>query len=75
MRMSQHYFQALYNAGETHKGTDESAFNQILAFQSYKQLNAVFDHYAKISKRSIEKAIKSEFSGGIQEGLLAIGRK
>ena len=65
-----HQFQILYNAGKDGKGT----FSQILAFQSYKQLNAVFDHYEKLSKRSIEKAIDSEFSGDKEEGLLALGK-
>lgn len=67
-------FQSLYQAGEKRWGTDESQFNAILAAQSYEQLRVVFAEYAKISKRSVEQVIKSEFSGDIESGLLTIGR-
>ncbi|XP_070544362.1 annexin-B12-like [Ptychodera flava] len=63
---------ALYDAGEQQRGTDESRFNVILATRSFEQLRATFDEYAKISKKDIEKAIKSEFSGDIEQGLLTI---
>ncbi|XP_070544353.1 annexin A7-like isoform X2 [Ptychodera flava] len=63
---------ALYDAGEQQRGTDESRFNVILATRSFEQLRATFDEYAKISKKDIEKAIKSEFSGDIEKGLLTI---
>jgi len=33
----------------------------------------VFDEYAKISKKTVEEAIKSEFSGDIKDGLLTVG--
>jgi len=33
----------------------------------------VFDEYAKISKKSVEDAVKSEFSGDIKDGLLTVG--
>ncbi|XP_070544346.1 annexin-B12-like isoform X3 [Ptychodera flava] len=65
---------ALYDAGEKQWGTDESRFNAILASRSFEQLRATFDEYAKISKRDIEKSIKSEFSGDIEKGLLTIVR-
>ena len=68
------YFQALYEAGEKKLGTDESRFNAILAVQSYEQLNVVFDEYQKISRHSIEQAIKSEMSGDLKDGMLAIGK-
>ena len=67
------YFQALYQAGEKRWGTDESQFNAILASQSYEQLRVVFAEYLKLSKRSVEQVIKSEFSGDIERGLLTIG--
>ena len=66
-------FQALYKAGEKKIGTDESVFNQIIALQSFEQLQQVFWEYSKLSNRSIEQAISSEFSGDIQAGLLTIG--
>ncbi|XP_026468259.1 annexin B11-like isoform X2 [Ctenocephalides felis] len=65
--------QQLLQAGELkYFGTDESTFNMILCQRSYPQLRAVFDCYEKIVGHSIEHAIKSEFSGDIKDGLLAI---
>ncbi|VDN54426.1 unnamed protein product [Dracunculus medinensis] len=63
---------ALYNAGERRLGTDESAFNAILASQNYAQLRLVFQEYQKIASHPIERAIEAEFSGDIKDGLLAI---
>ena len=48
-------------------------FNRILASQSYPQLQAVFHEYQQMSRRTVEQVINSEFSGDIQDGLLAIG--
>jgi annexin A7/11 len=62
----------LYRAGEQRLGTDESCFNAILASQNHAQLRLVFEEYQKITKHSIEKAIESEFSSDIRDGLLAI---
>uniref|UniRef100_A0A914Z775 Annexin n=1 Tax=Panagrolaimus superbus TaxID=310955 RepID=A0A914Z775_9BILA len=62
----------LNRAGEQKLGTDESCFNQVLATQNYSQLRLVFDEYEKVTKHSIEKAIESEFSGAIKDGLLGI---
>ena len=66
-------FQSLYQAGEKRWGTDESMFNAIMASQSYEQLRAVFDAYQRISGKDIEKVIKSEMSGNLELGMLAIG--
>jgi len=63
---------ALYQAGEKKLGTDESTFNQILCSQSYEQLRCVFDEYHKISKKSIEQSVKSEMSGDLEKGFLAV---
>jgi Annexin len=63
----------LYQAGEKQLGTDESKFNQILCSQSYEQLRLVFEEYAKIAKKSIEASIKSEMSGDLEKGMLAVG--
>ncbi|XP_046680601.1 annexin B9-like isoform X1 [Homalodisca vitripennis] len=64
--------QALLNAGELQLGTDESTFNSILCTRSYPQLIQIFMEYQRLAGHGIEKAIKSEFSGDIESGLLAI---
>ena len=51
-------------------------FNQILCQRSFAHLRAVFNEYDQVSKkRTIEEAIKSEFSGDIKNSLLTLGKK
>jgi len=50
-------------------------FNQILCQRSFAHLRAVFEEYVKISKKTVEDAIKSEFSGDIKDGLLTVGKR
>ncbi|CAO1417273.1 unnamed protein product [Diamesa hyperborea] len=64
----------LLRAGELKLGTDESVFNAILCSRNYEQLKLVFREYATITGHPFEQAIKNEFSGDIQDGLLAIYR-
>jgi len=64
--------QQLYKAGEGKLGTDESEFNRILASYSPVVLRATFEEYKKIKGKSLSDAIKSEFSGDIKDGLLAV---
>lgn len=63
---------ALIEAGEACWGTDESRFNVILAQRSFDQLAVTFDMYEALSEKTIEEAIKSEMSGNVEEGMLAI---
>ncbi|CAF1191411.1 unnamed protein product [Rotaria magnacalcarata] len=62
----------LYDSGENKWGTDESKFIQILCNRSDAQLKAIFEAYHQFSKRDIEADIKSETSGSLRNGLLAI---
>uniref|UniRef100_H2Y7G1 Annexin n=1 Tax=Ciona savignyi TaxID=51511 RepID=H2Y7G1_CIOSA len=62
----------LYQAGEKKWGTDESTFNMIMASRSMPQLQATFEEYYKIANRDIIKSVKSEFSGSIEDGMVAV---
>jgi annexin A7/11 len=64
--------QELINAGVARFGTDESTFNRILCQRNFEQLRLVCDEYQKLAGHSLESAIKKEFSGDIEDGLLAI---
>lgn len=66
--------QALLRAGELKVGTDESTFNAILCSRNYAQLQAILNEYQRLTGHSLEKAIKKEFSGDIEDGLIAIGK-
>lgn len=61
--------------GELRFGTDETAFNAILCSRSYPQLKQIFEEYQRLTGHDFEKAIKNEFSGDIEAGLLAIGKR
>lgn len=66
--------QALLQAGELRFGTDESTFNMILCQRNYAQLRLIFEEYQRVTGHDIEKAVKGEFSGDAEDGLLAIIR-
>jgi len=63
----------LMQAGEGQFGTDESVFNKVLCTRSPAQLRATFDAYKKLTDRDIEDTIKSETSGDLRDGYLAVG--
>ncbi len=45
----------------------------ILCQRSFAHLRAVFDEYQKLSSKSMEDVIKSEFSGDIKNGFVTVG--
>lgn len=62
----------LYAAGEGKIGTDEDTFVEILAHAGQRQAYQIFEEYKKISGITVEQAMKSEMSGELLNGLLAI---
>lgn len=62
----------LYQAGSGRLGTDESTFNRIICAQNMEQLKLVFEEYHKVTGKSIEQSIKSEMSGDLEKGFLAV---
>jgi len=64
----------LYDAGEAKLGTDEEAFNVVLARRGFHQLKSIFHAYQQHfnKEKGILGAIQSEFSGSIREAYLAI---
>ncbi|KAM6171866.1 annexin A13 [Erethizon dorsatum] len=64
----------LYDAGEGRWGTDELAFNKVLAQRSYKQLRATFLAYQLLIGKDMEEAIEEETSGNLQKAYLTLVR-
>ncbi|KAK6293802.1 hypothetical protein J4Q44_G00361280 [Coregonus suidteri] len=64
--------QALYAAGESKVGTDESKFNAILCSRSKAHLRAVFHEYQQMCGRDLEKSIDREMSGDLESGMVAV---
>lgn len=62
----------LKKAGIGKWGTDESVFNRILCQRNHGQIKLIAQEYQKLTQHTLEKDIKSEFSGSIEQGLLAI---
>jgi len=63
--------QELKRAGVDKWGTDESAFNRIFCLRNYEQIKIIAQEYEKLAASSLEKDIKREFSGDIEDGLLS----
>jgi annexin A7/11 len=66
--------ESLRRAGVGRWGTDESEFNRILCTRNYEQLKLICQEYQNLTGSSLEKDIKKEFSGDIEDALLAILR-
>ena len=66
--------QELKEAGVGCWGTDESAFNRVLCMRNYDQLKLVCKEYENLTGHTLEKDIKKEFSGDIEDGLVALVR-
>ncbi|XP_061463461.1 annexin A13 [Rhineura floridana] len=64
----------LCEAGEGRWGTDELAFNDVLAKRNYMQLRATFEAYRHLTGKDIEDAIKSETSGDLEKAYLTLVR-
>jgi annexin A7/11 len=66
--------QVLKNSGVGRWGTDESEFNRILCLRNKEQLKIIAQEYEKLSGNTLEKDIKKEFSGDIEDAMVAILR-
>ena len=74
-----HYIEAVcdwaFQAGEGAWGTEEAEINAILCLRSPGQLLRIIEKYELLKDGvTIEDAIRSECSGTLQEGYLAIGK-
>ncbi|RDA96073.1 hypothetical protein CP533_5841 [Ophiocordyceps camponoti-saundersi (nom. inval.)] len=61
---------ALYKATESRMGTDELMVCDILTHRNDNQIRAIAHRYQQRFNRDLEKVIKSEFSGHMQDALL-----
>jgi annexin A7/11 len=66
--------QELKRAGIDKWGTDESTFNRILCQRNYEQIKLIAREYQSLTGHTLEKDIKKEFSGDIEDGLLTVLR-
>jgi annexin A7/11 len=64
----------LKRAGVDKWGTDASTFNRILCLRNFEQLKLIAKKYEFVTGQTLEKDIKKEFSGDIEDGLHAIVR-
>ena len=62
----------LYAAGEAKLGTDEETFVVLLSHASFAQSRLVFDEYRKLAGKTLEEAVKKEFSGDLLYAIMAI---
>jgi len=64
--------QKFFDAGEGAWGTEEADLNAVLCLTSPGQLRKTMEKYEELAGRSMEEAIRSECSGSLKEGYLAI---
>lgn len=62
---------AIFQAGKGQMGTDESVISEVLTTRSHAQLRATFKAYYELANEDIEKAIRREAMGHVQDGWLA----
>merc|ERR1739838_1020457 len=62
----------LYEAGEARWGTDESAFNFVLATRSHRHIRAVAEAYEEGTGNSLKKVLKLELSGSLRNAMVAV---
>lgn len=66
--------QSLKNAGISRMGTDESEFNRILCLRNYAQIKLIAQEYEQLTGHTLEKDIKKEFSGDVEDAMVAVLR-
>ena len=64
--------QDLYQAGENKIGTNEDIFNKIFAISSPPEIYSINEHYSRISKYTLKRAIEKEYSRDTKEALITI---
>merc|ERR1712130_44623 len=62
----------LYKAGENKLGTDEGVFIRLLTGQPRSYVEKLFWMYAEKYHKSLDRVIKSEFSGKLRRAFLAL---
>lgn len=68
------YIHISLQAGAGRWGTDEAELNAILCLRSHSQLLETIKQFEKLTGTTMEDSIRSECSGTLQEGYLAIGQ-
>ena len=62
----------LYKSGEGKLGTDEETFNKVFALSSPPEIFSINNFYTELTSKSLEDAVKKEFSGSMKAALKAI---
>merc|ERR1712130_928278 len=63
---------ALYKAGEKRIGTNEKVFVELLSNRTRAYVEKLYYAYANKHNKSLERIVKSEFSGNLKNALLAL---